>query len=287
VLLSEDTQDPVPATLVNEPSGPTDVALLRIGAGGLPTASLSPTQEPVDDAAVAGLEWQGPPSDPATGSLQPADEPVRLDGSRLTGGQTLTSSLAGGLNGGPVIDRASGGVLALADCDPSFVVSAVGAASVQAALDSAGVTAARSGFDIAFADGLTQINRGEYAAAAERLQTATTYFDSALARYYLRVAQARAAAQDDPVGNPTPDDGSIPWWMWGVVALLVLGALTAGLMIGGRRRPAGSDDRPAPPSGARHSAGGTDPDVVETPSPTDGAAPTAGTPSAGPRDADR
>jgi hypothetical protein len=287
VLLSEDTQDPVPAALVNEPSGPTDVALLRIGAGGLPTASLSPTQEPVDDAAVAGLEWQGPPSDPATGSLQPADEPVRLDGSRLTGGQTLTSSLAGGLNGGPVIDRASGGVLALADCDPSFVVSAVGAASVQAALDSAGVTAARSGFDIAFADGLTQINRGEYAAAAERLQTATTYFDSALARYYLRVAQARAAAQDDPVGNPTPDDGSIPWWMWGVVALLVLGALTAGLMIGGRRRPAGSDDRPAPPSGARHSAGGTDPDVVETPSPTDGAAPTAGTPSAGPRDADR
>jgi hypothetical protein len=286
-LLSADAQDSLPATLVNQPSGPTDVALLRIGAGGLPTAGLSPTQEPVDDAAVAGLEWEVSQSDPATRILQPAGEPVRLDGSRLTGSQTLTSSLAGGLNGGPVIDRATGSVLALADCDPSFVVSAVGAASIQAALVGAGVTAARSGFDIAFADGLAQINRGEYAAAAERLQTATTYFDSALARDYLAFAQDRAAAQEGPVGNPTPDDGGIPWWMWGMLALLVLGALTAGLMIGGRRRPAGSGDRPAPSSGAHHSAGDTDPDVVETPSPTDGATPTAGTPSAGPRDADR
>jgi hypothetical protein len=287
VLLSADQEQPVPATLVNQPSGPTDVALLRIGAGGLPTASVSPTQEPVDDAAVAGLDWEVSQSAPTTRTLQPAVEPVRLDGSRLTGGQTLTSSLAGGLNGGPVIDRATGGVLALADCDPSFVVSAVGAASIQAALVGAGVTATRSGFDIAFADGLAQINRGEYAAAAERLKTATTYFDSALARDYLTFAQDRAAAQDDPVGNPTPGDGGIPWWMWGVVALLVLGALTAGLLIGRRRRPAGSDDRPAPPSGAGHSSGDAEHHVVGTSGPTDGAAPTAENASAGPRDADR
>jgi hypothetical protein len=285
VLLSAGEEEPVPATLVNQPSGPTDVALLRIGAGGLPTATLSPTPEPVDDAMVAGLEWEV--MAPSTRSLQPADEPVRLDGSRLTGGQTLTSSLAGGLNGGPVIDRATGGVLALADCDPSFVVSAVGAASIQAALVGAGITPARSGFDITFADGLGQLNRGEYAIAAERLRTATTYFDSALAREYLTLAQDRAAAQDDPVGNPTPDDGGIPWWTWGVVALLVLGALTAGLLIGRRRRPAGSDDRPAPPSGAGHSPGDAEHHVVGTSGPTDGAAPTAGNASAGPRDADR
>jgi hypothetical protein len=285
VLLSAGEEEPVPATLVNQPSGPTDVALLRIGAGGLPTATLSPTPEPVDDAMVAGLEWEV--MAPSTRSLQPADEPVRLDGSRLTGGQTLTSSLAGGLNGGPVIDRATGGVLALADCDPSFVVSAVGAASIQAALVGAGITPARSGFDITFADGLAQLNRGEYAIAAERLRTATTYFDSALAREYLTLAQDRAAAQDDPVGNPTPDDGGIPWWTWGVVALLVLGALTAGLLIGRRRRPAGSDDRPAPPSGAGHSPGDAEHHVVGTSGPTDGAAPTAGNASAGPRDADR
>jgi hypothetical protein len=284
VLLSAGAEEPVPATLVNEPSGPTDVALLRIGAGGLPTASLSPTQEPVDDAAVAGLEWEGSQSAPAARSLQPAAEPVRLDGSRLTGGPTLTSSLAGGLNGGPVIDRATGGVLALADCDPSFVVSAVGAASIQAALVGAGITPARSGFDIAFADGLAQLNRGEYAVAAERLQTATTYFDSALARDYLTVAQERAAP-DDPVGPPS-DDGGIPWWMWGVVALLVLGALIAGLLIGRRRRPAGSDDRSAPPSGTGHRSGDADHHVVGMAGPTDGA-PTAGNASAGQRDADR
>lgn len=279
VLLSADQEEPVPATLVNQPSGPTDVALLRIGAGGLPTASLSPTQEPIDDAMVAGLEWEVSQSAPSTRSLQPADEPVRLDGSRLTGGQTLTSSLAGGLNGGPVIDRATGGVLALADCDPSFVVSAVGAASVQAALVGAGVTPARSGFDIAFADGLAQLNRGEYAAATERLQTATTYFDSALARDYLTVAQEYAAAEDGADGNPTSDDSGIPWWMWGVVALLVLGALTAGLLIGRRRRPAGSDDRSAASPRTGHHVG--------TSGPTDAAAPTAGDVSAGQRDADR
>lgn len=265
VLLSADQEEPVPATLVNQPSGPTDVALLRIGAGGLPTAGLSPTPEPVDDAAVAGLDWEVSQSAPTTRTLQPAVEPVRLDGSRLTGGQTLTSSLAGGLNGGPVIDRATGGVLALADCDPSFVVSAVGAASIQAAMVSAGVTAARSGFDIAFADGLTQFNQQEYAAAAERLEVATTYFDSALAREYLAIARDRASAPDDTAGTPVPEDGGIAWWMWALVAVLVLGALTAGLMIG-RRRP-----RP----------------VGATSNRTDGAAPTAGTPSAGPRDAGR
>ncbi|MGY1690622.1 hypothetical protein [Geodermatophilus sp. SYSU D01105] len=286
VLLSADSQDPVPATLVNQPSGPTDVALLRIGAGGLPTAGLSPTQEPVDEAMVAGLEWEVSQSAPSTRSLQPANEPVRLDGSRLTGGPTLTSSLAGGLNGGPVIDRATGGVLALADCDPSFVVSAVGAASIQAALVGAGITPARSGFDIAFAEGLAQLNREEYAVAAERLQTATTYFDSALARDYLTLAQDRAAAQEEAASNPVPGDGGIAWWMWGVVALLVLGALVTGLLIGRRRPPAGSDGRPAPPPGT-HSAGDTDPAVVGTPSATDGAAPRAGSPSAGQRDADR
>jgi hypothetical protein len=287
VLLSAGEEEPVPATLVNQPSGPTDVALLRIGAGGLPTASLSPTQEPVDDAMVAGLEWEVSQSAPSTRRLQPADEPVRLDGSRLTGGQTLTSSLAGGLNGGPVIDRATGGVLALADCDPSFVVSAVGAASIQAALVGAGITPARSGFDIAFADGLAQLNRGENAAAAERLQTATTYFDSALARGYLTVAQERAAAEDGADGNPVPGEADIAWWMWGVVALLVLGALTAGLVIGRRRRPAGSDDRPPPSSGTGHNRVDADHPVVGTSDPAHGAAPTAGNASAGPRDADR
>ena len=287
VLLSADQEEPVPATLINRPSGPTDVALLRIGAGGLPTASLTPTQEPVDDAAVAGLDWEVPQSAPTTRILQPAAEPVRLDGSRLTGGPTLTSRLAGGLNGGPVIDRATGGVLALADCDPSFVVSAVGAASIQAALVGAGVTATRSGFDIAFADGLAQINREEYAAAAERLRTATTYFDSALAHDYLAIARDLASAQDDAVSNPMPDDGGIPWWMWGVVALLVLGALTAGLLIGRRRRPAGSDDRATASSEAGHSPGDADHHVVGTSSPTDGAAPTTGSASAGQRDDDR
>ncbi|MGY1667653.1 hypothetical protein [Geodermatophilus sp. SYSU D00696] len=287
VLLSAGEQEPVPATLVNEPSGPTDVALLRIGAGGLPTASLSPTPEPVDDAMVAGLEWEVSQSAPSTRRLRPADEPVRLDGSRLTGGPTLTSSLAGGLNGGPVIDRATGGVLAVADCDPSFVVSAVGAASIQSALVGAGITPARSGFDIAFADGLAQLNRGEYAIAAERLRTATTYFDSALARDYLTVAQDRAAAQEDAAGNAAPDDRGIAWWMWGVVALLVPGALATGLLIGRRRRPAGSHDRPAASSEIGHGSGDPDHHVVGRADPTDGAAPTADSSSAGPRDADR
>jgi hypothetical protein len=285
-LLSADKHERVPATLVNRPTGPTDVALLRIGAGGLPTASLAPTQEPVDDAEVAGLTWAVSQSDPTTRTLRPASEPARLAGSTLTGGQRLVGALAGGLNGGPVIDPVTGVVLALADCDPTNTVSAVGAASIQAALVGANITTARSGFDIAFADGLTLLNQRDYAAAAERLQTATTYFDSALARDYLAIARDFAGAEDDTAGIPVPDDGGIAWWMWGLVALLVLGALTAGLMIG-RRRPAGSHGRPVRSSGTGQSRHDADNHVLGTSGPTSGAAPTAGIPSAGPRDADR
>lgn len=287
VLLSADRQDPVPATLVNRPTGPTDVALLRVGAGSLPTASLSPTQEPVDDAAVTGLAWQVAASDPAKRAWEPTLHAARLDSTKLTATGNLQNVLAGGLNGGPVIDQRTGGVVALADCDPATgAISAVGAASIQAALVGTGITAAPSGFDIAFTDGLTLINQEEYAAAAEQLQAATTYFDSPLARQYLAIARDLAGAEDVTPGNPVSDDGGIPWWMWGVVALLVLGALTAGLMIG-RRRPAGSDDGPAPSSGAGHSPVDADHNVAGTSGPTDGESPTAGIPSVGPRDADR
>jgi hypothetical protein len=75
--------------------------------------------------------------------------------------------------------------------------------------------------------------------------------------------------------------------MWGVVALLVLGALIAGLLIGRRRRPAGSADRSAASSGTGHRSGDADHHVVGMAGPTDGAAPTAGNASAGQRDADR
>jgi hypothetical protein len=284
VLLNAGPQEPVPATLINRPSGPTDVALLRIGVGSLPTAGLSPTQEPVDDAMVAGLDWKVSQSDPTTRSLQPAVEQVRLRGRTLTGGQTLTNALAGGLNGGPVIDQ-DGRVLALADCDPNFVVSAVGAASVQAALVAANITAARSPFDIAFADGLTRINQHEYTAAAERLQTATSYFDSDLARHYLGIARDRASAQDNTPGNPVPDNSGIAWWVWGLVALLVLGALAAGLVIGRRHRPAGPDHRRTPSS--RAGDGRDADDVVATSGPRGEAPPREGIPSTDPRDADR
>ncbi|WP_448624932.1 trypsin-like peptidase domain-containing protein [Geodermatophilus sp. URMC 64] len=287
VLLSADQQDPVPATLINEPSGPTDVALLRVGAGGLPTASLSPTEEAVDDAAVVGLTWAVSQSNPGTRAWQPADVSARLRGSTLTGSRDLTTSLAGGLNGGPVIDRATGGVLALADCDPATnAVSAVGAASVEAALIAADIPTARSGFDIAFADGLTQMNQHEYAAAVERLEAATTYFDSALARQYLEVARERANAEEDAADTPIADGGGIAWWMWGLVALLVLAALAAGLLIGRRRRPAGPDNGPARSRAAGPSSDGADHDVVAPPRPRDGTAPAEGTATAAPRHAD-
>jgi hypothetical protein len=236
-------QESVPATLVNDPTGPTDVALLRIGAQGLPSAGLSPTQEPVDDAAVAGLVWPADGSDPTRPSRTTL-HPIRLDGVGLSPTGPLRKVLAGGLNGGPVIDQRTGGVLALADCDPATGdISAVGVASVQAALVTAEITPERSGFDTELTEGLKLLNQGKYAAAVERLQAATTYFDSPLAHRYLAMARERAGAQEGTgsgTGTPAPEAEGIPWWMSGVVVLLVLGALAAGLVIGRRRaRPAG------------------------------------------------
>jgi hypothetical protein len=288
VLLSAGTQDRVPATLVNRPTGPKDVALLRIGAGSLPTASLSPTQEPVDDAMVAGLTWGVSELDPATLTWKPTSHPARLLRATVIGNERLPSVLAGGLNGGPITEPATGGVLALVDCDPATnAISAVGAASIQAALVSAGIAAARSGFDIAFTDGLTLINQEEYAAAAQRLEDAKTYFDSPLARQYLALARDRAGEQGDPAGAPSSDGGEIPWWAWGLLALLVLGALTAGLMIGRRRHSAHPRGGSAPTSEAGHSPGDADQHVVATSGPRDAAAPRDGIASTGPRDADR
>lgn len=285
-LPGADETEAVAATLVNQPTGPTDVALLRIGAGSLPTAGLSPAQEPVDDAVVTGLAWQVAAADPTRRTLQPSAHDVRLDGTRLTATYDLQNVLAGGLNGGPVIDRRTGGVLALADCDPATgAIAAVGTASIRAALDRTGIETVRSGFDTALTDGLTLINQEEYAAAAEHLLEATTHFDSPVARQYLAMARELAAAQQGP-DDPVLQDGEIPWWMWASVALLVLAALLAGLVIGRRRpRPAGPDDGPAPPPATGEApvadrAGATS-------GPADGAAPAAGSPSPGPPDADR
>jgi hypothetical protein len=244
-LLTAGPQESVPATLVNEPTAPTDVALLRIGAQGLPSADLSPTHEPVEDAAVAGLVWPAAGSDPTRPSRTTLHQ-IRLDGAGLSPAGPLRKVLAGGLNGGPVIDQRTGGVLALADCDPATgAISAVGAASVQAALVTAEITPERSGFDTELTEGLELLNQEKYAAAVKRLQAATTYFDSPLAHQYLAMARERAGAQDGTgtgtgTGTPAPEAEGIPWWMSGVVVLLVLGALAAGLMIGRRRaRPAG------------------------------------------------
>jgi hypothetical protein len=277
VLLSAEQQDPVSATLLNQPASPTDVALLRIGAGSLPTADLSPAQGPVDDAAVAGLTSAGTGGDPATPTWEPTRLPARLDGATLTADEDLPSALANGLNGGPVVDQGTGGVLALADFDPSTgTVSAVGADSIQAAMDAAGVTPARSGFDIAFTDGLMRFNEKEYAAAAQRLEAATDYFDSALAREHLELARSRAGAEDGGVGMPMSDDGGIAGWVWGLLALLVLAGLTAALLIVRRRRPGGSGDRPTPTSGTGHGPGDAQHPAGGPSAPTDGDAPTAG-----------
>ena len=97
------------AELLNAPSAPTDVALLRItGGGGAPTARLAATEaDPASDHVLVG--FAGPP-----GKEQPPRVlPVTADGAtkQITAKEDLAGPLREGLSGGPVLDRASGDVV--------------------------------------------------------------------------------------------------------------------------------------------------------------------------------
>lgn len=261
-------QHRTPATVLNSPSGPADVALLRIGGSALPTAELADSAAATEKALVTGLD-RGPADGGAPRDWAPADVAVGFDGQSLQAAADvdLAGRLQAGLTGGPLIDATEGQVLGLVDWDPaSSTAAVVGVDALRAALDQSGLRADRSPFNVAFERGLQLLGDGDYTAAHSELDKAIAYFDSLPAERFRQTADDRAgpgaAGTRDPSAEPAADD-SAPWlWIGIAVAVLVLGGLLVLWLV--RRRG-------SPPPEAEES--GFPPDH---PAPTEDAAATGG-----------
>ena len=188
----------VMAELLNHPTGPKDIALLRIsGGGGAPTATLAaPAAAPGANPVLVGFTEDPSPK------AGPAQFPVAVDtaAGRIRSSQDLAGPLDAGVSGGPVLDGATGQVLGLmGPRQPDGQGTLVPAASIQAAMAAAGVEASPSKFDAVFRRGIDHLSSGMGGSAESALEESLTYFDSALATSYLE--QARKMSSEHPMGD--------------------------------------------------------------------------------------
>lgn len=258
----------VMAELLNHPSGPKDVALLRIsGGGGAPTASLAasaaaPSANPAAAVAPgANPVLVGFTADPSP-KAGPAELPVAVDATagRISSPHDLAGPLDAGLSGGPVLDGAAGEVLGLmGPRQPDGQGTLVPAASIQAALAAAGVEASPSKFDAVFRRGIDHLSSGMGGSAESALEESLTYFDSALATSYLE--QARKMSSEHPMGDQasaateTGKDGPLPVaFLPSFAGLLLVAGILVVLALRRSRAPARRGVGAGPPRPVGHSS---------------------------------
>lgn len=269
----------VMAELLNSPSEPHGVALLRIsGGGGAPTATLAAANaEPVADTVLLGLTERPTPES------GPVEIPTTVDAAagRISSTADLAAALDAGASGGPVLDPATGDVLGLAGPrQPDGSATLVPAGAIQAAMTEAGLEATPSKFDAVFRRGIDHLSSGNQGGSAESaLEESLTYYDSALATNHLGRARALSAAEtaDGPAeaaSDTSTDDGPLPAAFLPVLigALLLAGVVGAIVL---RRRGAAAV---VPAVGRSASRGAGRPD-----SPSARAAPMSRTGAAGGR----
>jgi hypothetical protein len=242
----------VMAELLNSPSGPQDVALLRIsGGGGAPTATVAAadaTHGP-EDLLLGFTKRPGPEGGPV-------ELPVTLDTAAglISSPEDLAAPFDAGVSGGPVVDPSTGQVIGLAgprQDDGSATL--VTAAQIRAAMAEAGVEPSSSKFDAVFRRGIDHLSSGNPGRSAQgALEESLTYYDSALATSHLHQAQAAAEPAESTgaaaATGPGEDAGGPQWGTFLLVligALLVAGIIAA-LILGRRRTPAtaGADGQP-------------------------------------------
>ncbi|WP_301229377.1 zinc ribbon domain-containing protein [Arthrobacter sp. PsM3] len=244
----------VMAELLNAPSKPNDVALLRISGGGAaPTASLDAPGAGAGDAAIFGFTEQ-----PAI-NAGPAELPVAVDAAtgRISPQEAVSAPLDAGVSGGPVLDRTTGSMLGLAGTpQPDGTVTLVPTADIRAAMEAAGVKPSPSKFDAVFRRGIDHLASGNPGGSAENeLEESLTYYDSALASS--RLDQARAMRSGQATENSARADSKVESPFPLVLPLvLTSGVLLAGVgAIAYRRRAAAAPAQGAAPSkgAGRHS----------------------------------
>ncbi|NKX56349.1 trypsin-like peptidase domain-containing protein [Arthrobacter mobilis] len=230
----------VMAELLNTPSKPHDVALLRISGGGAtPTASLSATDTaPGADSVLLGFTKRPTPE------VGPVEIPVKVDAAagRISSPKNLAAPLDAGVSGGPVLDRATGQVLGLAGPrQREGQATLVPSAAIQAAMAEAGVAATPSKFDAVFRRGVDHLASGNRGGSAESaLEESLTYYDSALAASHLEEARTMRDGQSD--GGPadeaeTDTGGSLPPALLPIlIGLLLLAGVIGAIALRRRNR---------------------------------------------------
>lgn len=250
------TPGDVVAELLNTPSKPNDVALLRISGGGAaPTASLAPSAPaPKVDGLLLGFTQRPTPK------VAPVQLPTKVDATaaRIQSATNLAAPLLAGVASGPVVDRATGQVLGLAGSRlPDGGATLVPAAAIRAALAKTGLQASPSRFDAVFRRGIDHLVAGNQGGSAESaLAESLTYFDSALATTRLAEARALGAKQASTDRAQAAGDKNTATSLPGPLVPVLLGALLlaiiAGAMVLVRRRAALATASPA--SGSRPAA---------------------------------
>ncbi len=247
----------VMAELLNSPSKPDDVALLRIsGGGGAPTATIAaPEATHGADTLLLGFVKRPEPE------RGPAALPVTLDASTgvISSSEDLAEPFDAGVSGGPVVDPLTGQVIGLSGPrrdDGSATL--VPAAAIRATLDQAGVEPSSSKFDVVFRRGIDHLsseNPGRSAQSA--LEESLTYYDSALATSHLQQAQATAEPTDSAdAATAAGSDEEAQGLRWGAVlpiliAVLLVAGIIAALVLGRRRTPATAGAGSRPPEAGR------------------------------------
>ncbi|WP_214848914.1 zinc ribbon domain-containing protein [Arthrobacter sp. ISL-65] len=258
----------VVAELLNTPSKPNDVALLRISGGGAaPTAALASTAAaPKVDGMLLGFTQRPTPK------VAPVELPTKVDAraARVQSATNLAAPLLAGVASGPVVDQATGQILGLAGSrQPDGGATLVPAAAIRAALVKTGLQASPSRFDAVFRRGIDHLVAGNQGGSAESaLEESLTYFDSALATNRLAEARALGAKQASKGQAQAAGDKDTATSSPGALVPVLLGALLlaviGGAMVLVRRRAASatasaaSGSRPAashpPASGALRAA---------------------------------
>jgi hypothetical protein len=228
------------AELLNRPTKPDDVALLRISGGGAaPTAPIAAASTSKTDAVLMGFTQRPGPK------VAPAELPVRVDatGARIRSMTNAALPQGGGLAGGAVVDRVTGQILGLAGSrQPDGKATLITAAGIRSAVEKAGLKLSPSRFDAVFRRGIDHLSAGNQGGSAESaLEESLTYFDSALAAN--RLAQARAlGAKDASTGQAQASEDKNTPSLWPVPTLPILaGALLLTIVVGAlvlRRRTA-------------------------------------------------
>jgi hypothetical protein len=227
------------AELLNAPSKPNDVALIRISGGGAaPTAALATTAAAKVSGVLLGFTKR------PLAAVSPAEFPATVDtaGNRIQFVTDLAGPLRDGVAGGPVVDRATGQVLGLAGSrQPDGKATLVPAAAIKAALAKAGIQVSPSRFDAVFRRGIDHLAAGNQGGSAESaLQESLTYFDSALARNRLAEARAQDATRAPASQAQTPEDAasaaSLPGPLLAVLAgAVILAVIVVGVVLMRRR----------------------------------------------------